>query len=74
MELKTRLQTLWEFIDKYLEVDYGYIPRESRDDEEKVDEYIETIKEDFKSMRARGIIAQEFIQESINLLKRLDNL
>lgn len=58
MGLKTRLETLWNFIDVYLEVDYGYLPKTQMDDKDEscVDEYIQEIKDDFKKMRERGVL------------------
>ena len=76
MELKTRLQTLWVFIDEHLEVDYGYLPVSHMDDKDdsRVDEYIQEIKDDFKEMRERGMIEASFIDDSIDVLKRLDDI
>ena len=76
MGLKTRLETLWNFIDEHLEVDYGYMPKSHMDDEDdsRVDEYIEEIKNDFKSMRERGVIKPSSINDSIDVLKGLDDI
>lgn len=74
MELKTRLQTLWVFIDEHLEVDYGYLPVSHMDDKDdsRVDEYIQEIKDDFKEMRERGMIEASSIDDSFDVLKGLD--
>lgn len=76
MGLKTRLETLWDFIDENLEVDYGYLPKSDMDDEDdsRVDEYIREIKNDFKSMRESGVIKPSSINDSINVLKELDDI
>lgn len=74
MGLKTRLETLWTFIDEHLEVDYGYLPKSYMDDDSRVDEYIQEIKNDFKRMRERGVIRPSFVNESIDVLKGLDNI
>ncbi len=56
--MKSRLDKLWVFIDEYLEVDYGYLPKSHMDDKDdsRVNEYIQEIKDDFKEMRERGWI------------------
>ena len=71
-----RLKKLWNFIHDNLEVDYGYLPKSHMDDNDdsRVDEYIQEIKYDFKKMRERGCIKEEFIQESIDILKGLDDI
>ena len=71
-----RLKKLWEFIDEYLEVDYGYLPQSLMDDKDdsRVDEYIEEIKADFKEMRENGWIKEESMEDSINILKGLDDI
>ena len=74
MGVKTRLETLWDFIDEHLEAEYGYLPRSHMDDEACVDEYIQEIKDDFEKMREKGWIKKESIQESIDILKRLDDI
>lgn len=72
--MKSRLDKLWEFINDYLEVDYGYLPKSHMDDDTCVDEYIQEIKDDFEKMREKGWIKKESIQESIDILKRLDDI
>jgi len=76
MGLTTRLETLWNFIDEHLEVDYGYLPKSHMDDEDDscVDKYIQEIKDDFKEMRERGVIKPSSVNDSINVLKGLDNI
>ena len=74
--MSKRLKKLWNYIDEHLEVDYGYLPKLHMDDKDdsRVDEYIQEIKDDFKEMRERGWIKEEFLQESIDILKDLDNI
>lgn len=76
MGLRTRLETLWDYINVHLEVDYAYLPKSHMDDEDdsSVDEYIQEIKNDFKSMRERGVIKPSSINESIDVLKGLDKI
>lgn len=74
MQIKTRLETLWNFIDENLEVDYGYLPMSNIDDDACVDDYIQEIKDDFEQMREKGWIKKESIQKSIDLLKSLDDI
>jgi len=72
----TRLEKLWKYIDEHLEVDYGYLPKSHMEDEDdsRVDEYIEEIKNDFKRMRERGVIKPSSINDSIGVLKGLDDI
>ena len=74
--MKPRLNKLWEFIDEHLEVDYGYLPKSPMDDKDDffVDEYIQEIKDDFERMRENGSIKSEALEESINILKKLDEI
>lgn len=76
MGLKTRLQTLWDFIDENLEVDYGYLPKSHMDDKDDscVDAYIQEIKDDFKEMRERGVIKPSSINDSNGVLRGLDEI
>ena len=76
MGLKSRLEALWSFIDEYLEVDYGYLPKSNMDDKDdsRVDEYIQKIKVDFERMIEKNCIKEESIQESIDILKGLDDI
>ena len=71
-----RLKNLWNFIEEHLEVDYGYLPKLPMDDKDdtRVDEYIQEIKDVFKEMRDNGWIREDCIQESINILKGLDDI
>lgn len=71
-----RLQALWNFINEHLEVDYGYLPKSHMDDKDdsRVDEYIQEIKDDFKEMRERGVINTSSINDSIDVLKGLDDI
>jgi len=69
-----RLNKLWNFIDENLEVDYGYLPQSRMDDDRKVDEYIQEIKDDFKEMRSRGLIKENSMHDSIDVLKDLDKI
>ena len=71
-----RLKKLWEFIDKHLEVNYGYLPKSHMDDKDdsRVNEYIQEIKNDFVEMREKGQICEDAIEESINILKGLDKI
>lgn len=70
------LKTLWDFIDEYLEVDYGYLPKSHMDDKDDshVDGYIQEIKDDFQAMRERGLIRLSSINDSIDVPKGLDNI
>ncbi|NOR54794.1 MAG: hypothetical protein GQ531_01155 [Sulfurovum sp.] len=74
--MKPRLDKLWEYINEYLEVDYGYLPKSHMDDKDdsRVDEYIQKIKVDFERMREKDCIKEESIQESIDILKGLDDI
>lgn len=74
--MKPRLDKLWEFINEHLEVDYGYLPKLPMDDKDDahVDEYIQEIKDGFKDMRENGSIKEAYIQESIDILKKLDDI
>lgn len=76
MGLKSRLEALWSFIDEHLEVDYGYLPESNMNDKDdsRVDEYIQEIKDDFEKMREKGWIKKESIEDSIDILKRLDDI
>ena len=71
-----RLKNLWNFIDEHLEVNYGYLPESPMDDKDdtRVDEYIQEIKDDFQKMRENGWIKVESMQDSINILKGLDDI
>ena len=71
-----RLKNLWNFIEEHLEVDYGYLPKSPMDDKDdsRVDEYIQEIKDDFQKMREKGWIKEESMQDSINILKGLDDI
>ena len=71
-----RLKNLWNFIDEYLEVDYGYLPKLRIDDKDdsRVDEYIQEIRDDFKEMRENALMIEESIQDNIKLLKGLDDI
>jgi len=71
-----RLKNLWNFIDEYLEVDYGYLPKSPMDDkdDDRVNEYIQEIKDDFQKMRENGSLIRESIQESIDILRGLDDI
>ncbi len=74
--MRPRLDKLWEFIDEHLEVDYGYLPKSPMDDKDdtRVDEYLQEIKDDFEQMRENGSIEEESIQDSIDILKKLDEI
>ncbi len=74
--MRPRLDKLWEFIGEHLEVDYGYLPKSPMDDKDdtRVNEYIQEIKDDFKEMRERGWIEKKSIQDSIDVLKSLDDI
>ncbi|EIF51361.1 hypothetical protein [Sulfurovum sp. AR] len=74
--MKQRLDKLWKFISEHLEVNYGYLPKLPMDyeDDVRVDEYIEEIKNDFKDMREQGLIYEESRQESIDILKKLNDI
>ncbi len=74
--MKTRLQTLWDFIEEHLEVDYGYLPKNDMNDKDdsRVDEYIQGIKDDFQEMREDGQIKKDSTQMSIDILKKLDDI
>lgn len=76
MGLESRLETLWNFIDEHLEVDYGYLPKSRMDDKDdsRVDVYIQEIKDDFRKMRERGELNRDSIQECIKILKDLDKI
>ena len=71
-----RLKKLWTFINENLEVDYGYLPESHMDDNDdsRVDEYIQEIKDDFEKMREKGQIYEGVIEDSIDLLKGLDKI
>ena len=71
-----RLKNLWNFIEEHLEVDYGYLPKSSMDDKDdtRVNEYIQEIKDNFQKMRENGWIKEESMQDSINILKGLDDI
>ena len=71
-----RLKNLWNFIEEHLEVDYGYLPKSPMDDKDgtRVNEYIQEIKDDFQKMREKGWIKEESMQDSINILKSLDDI
>ena len=71
-----RLQTLWNYIEEYLEIDYGYLPEKDMNDKDDscVDEYIQEIKDDFEKMRENGQIKLDAIQTSIDILKKLDDI
>ena len=69
-----RLNKLWNFIDENLEVDYGYLPKSRMNNDRKVDEYIQEIKDDFKEMRSRGLIKENSMHDSIDVLKDLDKI
>ena len=74
--MRSRLDKLWEFINNYLEVDYGYLPKSDMADEDdsRVDDYIQEIKHDFSSMIERGDIKPSVINDCIEVLKELDNI
>lgn len=74
--MKTRLEKLWQFIDEHLEVDYGYLPKSHMNDKDDscVDKYIQEIKDDFARIKDSGNIRKECIEESIDILKRLDEI
>ncbi|NOR54810.1 MAG: hypothetical protein GQ531_01235 [Sulfurovum sp.] len=71
-----RLKNLWKFIDEHLEVDYGYLPKSPMDDkdDDRVNEYIQEIKDNFKEMRENGLIQKESMKESIDILKGLEDI
>ena len=71
-----RLQALLDFINEQLEVDYGYLPKSHMDDKDdsRVDEYIQEIKDDYKEMRERGVIKTSSINDSMDVLKGLDDI
>ena len=70
MGLKTRLETLWRFIEENLEINFGYLPEFEMDDANEVDTYIQKIKDDFECMIENGWIKKE----SIDILKGLDDI
>jgi len=76
IDMKPRLDKLWELSNEHSEVDYGYLPVSHMNDKDdsRVDEYIQEIKDDFEKMRDKNFLKEESIQESIDVLKVLDSI